>query len=145
MNEYIYLLIYINIYYIIYYYILYYIYIFIHFPWRRAQQPTPVFLNGESPWRRNPAGHSSWDSKGLDTTEAIQHATTDLCFGISLRLLSEKVSWKSQTINFGIYFGNICDVFTLHRYGIGICAGMYGSLCWNSLQIRRGRILPSGT
>ena len=80
-------------------------YIYIHpFPLEEGTTTTLVFLNVESPWRRNLPGYSPWDSKGSDTTEAIQQATTDLRFGISLRFLSEKVSWKSQTINIGIYF-----------------------------------------
>ena len=28
-------------------------------PWRRARQPTPVFLPGESPWRDEPGGAKS--------------------------------------------------------------------------------------
>ena len=27
-------------------------------PWRRAWQPTPVFLPGESPWTEEPVGYS---------------------------------------------------------------------------------------
>ena len=29
------------------------------FPWRRAWQPTPVFLPGESPWTEKPGGLQS--------------------------------------------------------------------------------------
>ena len=30
-------------------------------PWRRAWQPTPVFLPGESPWTEEPGGlHRPW-------------------------------------------------------------------------------------
>ena len=29
-------------------------------PWRRAWQPTPVFLPGESHGQRSPAGYSPW-------------------------------------------------------------------------------------
>ena len=32
-------------------------------PWRRAQQPTPVFLPGESHGQRNLAGYSPWGPK----------------------------------------------------------------------------------
>ena len=39
-------------------------------PWRRAWQPTPVFLPGESPWQRSLAGHSPWGHKESDMTEA---------------------------------------------------------------------------
>ena len=39
-------------------------------PWRRAWQPTPVFLPGESHGQRSLAGHSSQGQKEQDTTEA---------------------------------------------------------------------------
>ena len=38
-------------------------------PWRRARQPTPVFLPRESHRQRNLAGYSSWGHKELDTTK----------------------------------------------------------------------------
>ena len=42
-------------------------------PWRRAQQPTPVFLLEESHGQRSPAGCSPWGCPELDTTEVTQH------------------------------------------------------------------------
>ena len=39
-------------------------------PWRRAWQPIPVFLSGESHGSRSLAGYGPWDQKELDTTEA---------------------------------------------------------------------------
>ena len=44
-------------------------------PWRRAWQPTPVFLPGESHGQRSLVGYSPWGHKDLDTTErkTIQH------------------------------------------------------------------------
>ena len=38
-------------------------------PWRRARQPAPVFLPGESHGQRSLAGYSSWGLKETDTTE----------------------------------------------------------------------------
>ena len=38
-------------------------------PWRRAQQPTPVFLAGESHGQRSLVGYSPYDCKELDTTK----------------------------------------------------------------------------
>ena len=38
-------------------------------PWRRAWQPTPVLLPGESHGQRSPAGYSPWGHQELDTTE----------------------------------------------------------------------------
>ena len=46
-------------------------------PLRRAWQPTPVFLPGESHGQRNLAGYSSWGPKESDTTEATQQALSD--------------------------------------------------------------------
>ena len=39
-------------------------------PWRRAWQPTPVFLLGKFHGQRNLAGYSPWGHKESDTTEA---------------------------------------------------------------------------
>ena len=43
-------------------------------PWRRAWQPTPVFLPGESHGQRSLVGCNLWGCKELDTTEATYHA-----------------------------------------------------------------------
>ena len=45
-------------------------------PWRRARQPTPVFLPGESHGQRSPAGYSSWDHKESNPAETTEHACT---------------------------------------------------------------------
>ena len=38
-------------------------------PWRRAWQPTPVFLPGESHGQRSLVGYSPYSCKELDMTE----------------------------------------------------------------------------
>ena len=38
-------------------------------PWRRAWQPTPVFLTGEFDGQRSLAGYSLWGRTESDTTE----------------------------------------------------------------------------
>ena len=38
-------------------------------PWRKAWQPTPVFLPGESHRQKNLAGYSLWDRTESDMTE----------------------------------------------------------------------------
>ena len=38
-------------------------------PWRRAWQPTPVFLPGEAHGHRILAGYGPWGHKESDTTE----------------------------------------------------------------------------
>ena len=42
-------------------------------PCRRAWQPTPAFLPGESHGQRSLAGYSPWGHTESDTTEATQH------------------------------------------------------------------------
>ena len=42
-------------------------------PWRRAWQPTPVFLPGDSHGQRSLAGYSPWGRKESDMTEATEH------------------------------------------------------------------------
>jgi len=45
-------------------------------PWRRAWQPTPVFLPGESHGQRILAGYSPLGCKESDMTEATEHPRT---------------------------------------------------------------------
>ena len=45
-------------------------------PWRRAWQPTPVFLPGESHGQRSLVGYSPWGCKELHTTEWLTHTHT---------------------------------------------------------------------
>ena len=40
------------------------------FPWRRAWEPTPVFLPGELHGQRSLEGYGPWGHKESDTTEA---------------------------------------------------------------------------
>ena len=44
-------------------------------PWRRAWQPTPVFLPGESNGQRSLVDYSPWGCKESDTTEVTEHST----------------------------------------------------------------------
>ena len=43
-------------------------------PWRKVQQPTPVFLPGQSRGQRSLADYSPEASKDWDKTEATWHA-----------------------------------------------------------------------
>ena len=42
-------------------------------PWRRARQPTTVFLPRESHGQRSLAGYSPWGCTKSDKTEVIKH------------------------------------------------------------------------
>ena len=43
-------------------------------PWRRAGQPTPVFLPGESHGQRSLVGYGPWGHRELDATERVSIA-----------------------------------------------------------------------
>ena len=45
-------------------------------PWRRAWQPTPLFLPRESHRQRSLVGYSPWGHKETDTTKATWHIHT---------------------------------------------------------------------
>ena len=45
-------------------------------PWRRAWQPTIVFLSGEFRGQRNLAGYSPWGHKESDITEQLRLSHT---------------------------------------------------------------------
>ena len=45
--------------------------------WRRAWQPTPAFLPGESHGQRSLVGYSPWGHKELNRTEVTLHALKD--------------------------------------------------------------------
>ena len=44
-------------------------------PWRRAWQPTPVFLPGESPWTEEQGGPQSMGSQRVGHNWATKHST----------------------------------------------------------------------
>ena len=46
--------------------------------WRRKQQPTPVFLPGESHGQRSLKGYSPWGHKELDTTKRLRSSIMPL-------------------------------------------------------------------
>ena len=60
-------------------------------PWRRAWQPTPVFLAGESHGRRSLAGYSPWGHKESDTTEQLTHTLKSLVY-----LAQGKDEWEDS-------------------------------------------------
>ena len=48
--------------------------LFVLLYWRRAWQPTPLFLPGESHVQRRLVGYSLWGRKELDLSEVVEHA-----------------------------------------------------------------------
>ena len=72
-------------------------------PQRRAWQPTPVFLPGESYGQRSLAGYSPWSHKELDMTEVTYHIHITCCFA------------EIKNSSFGIFdsseCGSLCHIY----------------------------------
>ena len=73
---------------------------------RRAWQPTPVLLPGESHGLRSLLGYSPEGSKGLDVTE---HERKKILYGMRLWKRERSISNSRTTnVNKRIYFSEIC-------------------------------------
>ena len=67
-------------------------------PWRRAWQPTPVFLLGKFHGQRSLTSYSPWVGKESDMTEATEHMYTCLYF--------------TKTLHFPNFLGSRCSYVT---------------------------------
>ena len=64
--------------------------------WRRARQPTPVFLPGESHGQRSLVGYSPWGHKESDMTEVISMHTACTCLSLSHEIQKWTVFWARR-------------------------------------------------
>ena len=64
--------------------------------WRRARQPTPVFLPGESHGWRSLMGYSPRGCKELDTTEQLHF---HFYFQSCQKVVLERSAWKKSMTN----------------------------------------------
>ena len=71
-------------------------------PWRRAWQPTPVFLPAESGGKRSLVGYSPWGHKELDTTEETDTQEADM--PSSLSILKRDLIPNSKASSLGTHF-----------------------------------------
>ena len=66
-------------------------------PWRRAWQPTPVFLPGESYGQRSLVGNIPQGGKELDVTEETYHASMYIsCSRLLFQVWERKLSFNTQ-------------------------------------------------
>ena len=77
-------------------------------PWRKAWQPTPVFLPGESPWQRSLVGYSPWGSKESDMTEWLSRVHIQYIF-VSKESLSHQ-NLGCTWLNIGCYIPSEKDI-----------------------------------
>ena len=66
-------------------------------PWRRAWQPTAVFLPGESHGWRSLAGYSPWGRKESDPSEVTLRTCTQEVWSTHLNKMSMILPWASLT------------------------------------------------
>ena len=66
-------------------------------PWRRAWQPSPIFLPGESHGERSLVGYSPWGHKESDKAEVTQHTHImgkDMATHSSI--LAWRIPWREE-------------------------------------------------
>ena len=74
-------------------------------PWRRAWQPTPVFLPGESYGQRSLVGYSLWGCKKSDMAEMTEYACTLMVFSWSVESeVQETKSNHGSTFKTSVFF-----------------------------------------
>ena len=74
-------------------------------PWRRAWQPTPVFLPGESHGQRSPAGYSPWGRRVRHDWNDLACMLTFVCIFISVAIaVHETLSHPSSKLGTHCWF-----------------------------------------
>ena len=92
-------------------------------PWRRAWQPTLVFLPGESHGRRSLAGYSPWGPQESDMTERLSVTSTHALYVpkplLRFRLLPRALSLLALTDFFWRWnsYGNEKKTNTIFQKG----------------------------
>ena len=76
-------------------------------PWRRAGQPTPGSLPGESPWVEEPGGLQSMGSRESDTTEQL--STTNWSNSSSTSLTDHR-EYKDVVCSFACSLGCVLKI-----------------------------------
>ena len=66
-------------------------------PWRKAWQPTPVFLPGESHGQRSLVGYSPWGLARVRQTERLNHCCHQSCLYKSFSLIFLTLIWLVST------------------------------------------------
>ena len=94
-------------------------------PWRRAWQPTLVFLPGEFHVQRSLESYSSWGGKESDTTKGLTHTHTHPLFQkTALGPVIIPISWVQKLRCRKL----LCAGHTARRAGSQSCAGWLQSL-----------------
>ena len=65
-------------------------------PWRKAWQPIPVFLPGESQGQTSLAGYIPWGRKESDTTEPLSMHTLRELGGRKAKRVRKGLGWDEE-------------------------------------------------
>ena len=126
-------------------------------PWRRAWQPTPVFLPGESHGQRSLKGYSLQDCKESDTTKRIRHDWSEFsCMHGKWVYLDNTVGKQSEATDSGASVTpgptwlpwemkmvggeeesispHICNPFMTHQWATAHQEKLCNSVCQQVLQ-----------
>ena len=101
-------------------------------PCRRAWQPTPVFLPGESHRQRSLVGYSPWDCKESDTT--CRHARRDSLV-VSKRMLSDCVEQNTLDGKLRRWLGKRGRRRTFRMLGVSALCVNWMPLCCRYLNV----------
>ena len=104
-------------------------------PWRRAWQPTPVFLPGESHGQRSLAGYSWWGHRELDT---IKHAQYYFIYVLVSLVSSQCIVFVfKQLIPLNMHFCILVSFFTWYILDVFHAAySLKASFSGNSLSVQ---------
>ena len=76
-------------------------------PWKRARQPTPVFLPGEFPWTEEPSALQSMGSQRVRHDWATKHSTAHVCLSLSHLLLTPSMLLPMAFFHSFLWLSNI--------------------------------------
>ena len=101
-----------------------------YIPWRRAWQPTPVLLPGESHGQRSLVGYSPWGHKESDMTGGLSTMSINTYHHesyLNTKNRREVVTWERRALakkgHFGIRYSGFCLLLLLL-----ICWGISNNL-----------------
>ena len=76
-------------------------------PWRKAWQPTPVFLPRESHGQRSLAGHSTWGCKESDTTECLENPRDGRAWWAAISGVTQSLMLRVDSLEKTLMLGGI--------------------------------------
>ena len=112
-------------------------------PWRRAWQPTPVFLPGESHGQRNKVGYSPWGYKDSDSTEATEN-NTQYAWSVAnpslwnwdpFPIINTRMLIRYLTLSLLLYFFVLHESFYEQRHMVRLCPNKRKTKCFSSLYL----------